>query len=129
MNKFIISGRITKDLALESTRGGTPVTMLNLAENFSYTDKNGDRQSKTNFFRITAYGETAKNAVKYCGKGSTVLVEARIENDNYEKDGKTVYKDNIIAIKIEYSALKAPGSNGTVEQEADFQYDPETLVE
>lgn len=37
MNKFIISGRTTKDLTLEQTATGVFTTSIPLAENYFYT--------------------------------------------------------------------------------------------
>ncbi|ENV7426210.1 single-stranded DNA-binding protein, partial [Neisseria gonorrhoeae] len=107
MNKFIISGRTTKDLTLEQTATGVFTTSIPLAENYFYT-KDGKKVEATNYFWIDVYGEQAKNAVRYCGKGSLILIEGRISNNNYEKDGQKIYKDQMIASRIEYSNLKPP---------------------
>lgn len=127
MNKFLISGRTTKDLVLETTAHGKPFTVLTIAENYGYI-KDGQKFESVNYFRILAYGEQAKNAVKFCGKGSYLLIEARIENDNYEKDGHKIYKDAMIARHIEYAALKAPVGGSAAEDLPAFTYDPEQEV-
>ncbi|MDO6069760.1 single-stranded DNA-binding protein, partial [Neisseria gonorrhoeae] len=94
-----------------------------LAENYFYT-KDGKKVEATNYFWIDVYGEQAKNAVRYCGKGSLILIEGRISNNNYEKDGQKIYKDQMIASRIEYSNLKPPAGR---EESSDpsFIYDPE----
>lgn len=127
MNKFLISGRVTKDLTLETTPNGIKLATLSLAENY-LVSKNGKRQEKTNFFRIALFGSLAENVAKYCGKGSYLLVEARIENDNYEKDGKTIYQNSIVAIRVEFCELKKPGTDGC-EALNQFSYDPDEPVE
>ncbi|MDC9966993.1 single-stranded DNA-binding protein, partial [Shigella flexneri] len=86
---------------------GVFTTSIPLAENYFYT-KDGKKVEATNYFWIDVYGEQAKNAVRYCGKGSLILIEGRISNNNYEKDGQKIYKDQMIASRIEYSNLKPP---------------------
>lgn len=51
MNKFIISGRTTKDLTLEQTTTGVFTTSIPLAENYFYT-KDGKKVEATNYFWI-----------------------------------------------------------------------------
>lgn len=128
MNKFIVSGRTTKDLVLEQTSKGLAFTAIVLANNYSFM-KDGQRVEATNFFRIMVYGKQAESIVKYCGKGSLLLIESRIQNDNYEKDGQKVYKDTMVASRIEYLALKAPhGANPEDAPPPEFIYDPEQEV-
>ena len=117
MNKFIISGYVAKNLTLKCTTSGTNLTSICIADNYSYV-KDGQKVEKTNFFYISAYGDIAKNVVKHCGKGSYIIIEARLENDNYEKDGKKIYTNQIIASKIEFVSLKSPN-------EPIFEYDPD----
>ena len=127
MNKFLVPGRTTKNLVLETTAHGKPFTVLTIAEHYGYI-KDGQKVEFVNYCRILAYCEQAKNTVKFCGKGFYLLIEARIENDNYEKDGHKIYKDAMIARRIEYAALKAPAGGSAAEDAPAFTYDPEQEV-
>ncbi|HGJ8822995.1 TPA: single-stranded DNA-binding protein, partial [Neisseria gonorrhoeae] len=66
-----------------------------------------------------------KNAARYCGKGSLILIEGRISNNNYEKNGQKIYKDQMIASRIEYSSLKPPAGQEESSAPPSFIYDPE----
>lgn len=67
----------------------------------------GEILEKTTSVRWTLWREQAENAVKFLGKGSHVAISGRLENNNYDKDGETVYGYNYVATEIEYLDSKA----------------------
>ena len=71
----------------------------------------GDKQERTDFFRIKCFGSQAEAHGKYLGKGSLVFVQGKIRNTKYEKDGQTVYGTDFIADKVDYLDTKAPGGS------------------
>ncbi|MDR0804451.1 MAG: single-stranded DNA-binding protein [Oscillospiraceae bacterium] len=72
-NKIIIMGRITHDLELRTTpNGGIPVLSFSIAvDRFPSKDK----QKETDFFKATAWRQTAEFIYKYFRKGALILVE------------------------------------------------------
>lgn len=94
MNQVLLIGRITKDIDLKYT--GTQNTAK---ATFSIAINEKDR---TNFPRIIVWGKQAENVEKYCGKGSLVAVEGKLQTGSYEKDGQTIYTTDVIANHIEY---------------------------
>jgi len=57
----------------------------------------------------TLWGKQAENAAQYLAKGSHVNVAGRVQNNNYEKDGVTVYSMAFTAEEIDYLDTKAEG--------------------
>lgn len=57
----------------------------------------------------TLWGKQAENAAQYLGKGSHVNVVGRVQNNNYDKDGETVYTMAFTAEEIDYLDTKAEG--------------------
>jgi single stranded DNA-binding protein len=57
----------------------------------------------------TLWGRQAENAAHYLAKGSHVNVVGRVQNNNYEKDGVTVYSMAFTAEEIDYLDTKAAG--------------------
>jgi len=55
----------------------------------------------------TLWGRQAENAAQYLGKGSHVNVVGRVQNNNYERDGETVYSMAFTAEEIDYLDSKA----------------------
>ena len=57
----------------------------------------------------TLWGKQAENAAQYLGKGSHVNVVGRVQNNNYEREGETVYSMAFTAEEIDYLDTKAEG--------------------
>ena len=107
MNKVFLSGNLTKDPEVRYTQSGMAYARTGIAVNRQYTSKNGDKQEITDFFNLTAWGKTAEFCGRYLEKGRRVLVEGRIENDNYEdKNGVKHYGVNITVDNIEFASSK-----------------------
>lgn len=110
-NMFQFIGNLTRDTELHNNPGGGSRAIFDIAQNRTW-GKGADRQEKTEFFRIKSFGAIAESAAQYLGKGSKVFVQGRIENYQFDKDGKTEYGINFIAEKIDYLDTKAPGYQG-----------------
>ena len=64
----------------------------------------------------TLWGKQAENAAQYLAKGSHVNVVGRAQNNNYERDGETVYAMAFTAEEIDYLDTKAEGEALRVKQ-------------
>lgn len=100
MNKVILSGNLTRDPELKVTASGKSIARLGLAVNRPFSKDTVD------FFNLTAWDKTAEFCNSYLHKGSSVIVEGRLENDNYEKDGVKHYGTNIQVERIEFGGRK-----------------------
>jgi single-strand DNA-binding protein len=67
------------------------------------------REDEPTAIQWTLWGKQAENAAEYLGKGSHVNVVGRVQNNNYEKDGATVYAMAFTAEEIDYLDSKAEG--------------------
>ncbi len=67
----------------------------------------GEIRERSTRVRWTLWRNQAENAVKFLKKGSHVAIEGRLENNDYEKDGQTVYSDQHVCEEIEYLDSKA----------------------
>ena len=68
-----------------------------------------NRDEEATAIQWTLWGKQAENAAQYLGKGSHVNVVGRVQNNNYEKDGETVYAMAFTAEEIDYLDSKAEG--------------------
>jgi single-strand DNA-binding protein len=91
-------------------QNGTAVAHINIAVNRTYTKEGGP---DSDFFRVTLFGKQAELVERYLSKGKKVGVEGRIQNDNYERDGQTVYRDSIIGNRIEFLSPKGGDQFGS----------------
>jgi single-strand DNA-binding protein len=98
MNKVILIGRITKDIDLKYTESNKAVASFTLAIDRTFGEK-----KETDFINCCIWGKQAENLKKYCGKGSQIAVDGRIQTRNYDdKDGKKVYVTEVVAENIQF---------------------------
>jgi single stranded DNA-binding protein len=60
------------------------------------------REDEATVIQWTLWGKQAENAAEYLGKGSHVNIVGRLRNNNFEKDGETVYGMAFTAEEIDY---------------------------
>jgi single-strand DNA-binding protein len=105
-NITIFTGRLAADPELNTYGKGksaTDVTKFTLIRN-EYAGKDKDERKVA--LPLTAFGAQAKAIAEHCGKGDSLEVTARIENNDYEKDGTKVYGFNFIVTDFEFGAKK-----------------------
>ena len=66
-----------------------------------------DRAEEATAIQWTLWGKQAENAAEYLGKGSRVNVVGRLRNNNYDKDGSTVYGFQFTCEELDYLDSKA----------------------
>ncbi len=104
LNQIIIAGRLTTNPEIVTTDNNKKRTYITVAVPRSY--KNVDGTYDTDFIECTLWNGIAENVCEYCKKGDVVGVKGRIQTSNYEKDGKKVYKMDVIAEKVSFLSSK-----------------------
>lgn len=106
-------GRLTKDIDPQNdiryTSGdnATCIANFSIAVDKRFKNKNNPDAPTADFFRITAFGKLGEFAKDYLHKGTKIILEGRIENNNYtDANGNKVYRDQIIAESIEFAESK-----------------------
>lgn len=103
MNKVIMMGRLTKDPEVKQVND-TTIGRFSLAVDRRYK-KEGE--ATADFFDCTAFGKLAEFVGKYLKKGTKIVLEGEVQNNNYtNKDGQKVYGTRIIASSIEFAESK-----------------------
>jgi single-strand DNA-binding protein len=106
MNLVVLVGNLTRDPEVKYTQSGLAVANISVAINRISSKEGGP---DADFFRVTLFGKQAELVERYLSKGRKVGIEGRLQNDNYEKEGQTVYRDTIIANRIEFLSPKGDG--------------------
>ena len=101
LNSVNIMGNLTRDPELKYTQSGKGVCTLSVANNRVYTS-NGEKKTEVSYFDVEVWGVVAENCAKYLKKGRGVIVEGRLKQDRWEKDGKTQSKVKISANNIHF---------------------------
>jgi single-strand DNA-binding protein len=91
-------------------RDGQPVSKATLTAISNTRKGSGDnRGEEATAIQWTLWGQRAENAAQYLAKGSHVNVVGRVQNNNYERDGETVYSMAFTAEEVDYLDTKAEG--------------------
>jgi single-strand DNA-binding protein len=91
-------------------RDGQPVSKATLTAISNTRKGSGDnRGEEATAIFWTLWGKQADNAAQYLGKGSHVNLVGRVQNNNYERDGETVYSMAFTAEEVDYLDTKAEG--------------------
>ncbi|MEM6979063.1 MAG: single-stranded DNA-binding protein [Planctomycetota bacterium] len=100
-NRVIIMGNLTRDIELRYTPGGLAVSELAVAVNDRRKTAEGQWVDEASFFDVTLFGRTAEVASEYLSKGSSVMIEGRLKQDRWEKDGVKRSKVHIIGERMQ----------------------------
>lgn len=109
LNKAILVGRLTNDPELRTTSGGQTVCSFGIATNRVWTDRNNQKQEKTEFHNIVLWQRLAEIASQYLKKGNLVLVEGRIQTRSWQdQSGNKRYKTEIVAENMQLAPKNMP---------------------
>lgn len=103
MNKIVLCGNICRDIELKYYNDRKYVRNT-IAVRRDYKNKEGNYDS--DFFNFTVWGVQAEFVSKYASKGDRILISGKLLNNNYEKDGQTVYNNDIQVETIELLSPK-----------------------
>ncbi|MFZ2969954.1 MAG: single-stranded DNA-binding protein, partial [Minisyncoccia bacterium] len=94
----IIIGNVTRDPEVRTTPTGQNVASISVATNRIWNSKTGEKQKKTEFHNIVAWGKLADICGQYLTKGQLVMFEGRMETRTWDgQDGAKRSRTEIIA--------------------------------
>ncbi len=109
LNKAIIYGNLTRDPEMKSLPSGKPVTNFSIATNRVWKDQNGAKQEAVDFHNIVVFGRQAETVSQYLRKGSSALVEGRIQTRSWDaEDGTKRYRTEIVADRVQFGPRSLP---------------------
>jgi single-strand DNA-binding protein len=114
INKVIIVGTVGNDPETRAFPDGGTVTNISLATNESWTDKQGQKQERTEWHRVVLRDrgnfKLGQIAAQYVRKGSKLYIEGKLQTRSYEKEGQKFYVTEIIANEMQM--LDSRNENG-----------------
>ncbi len=109
-NVVIIAGNLTRDVEVKYAKSGSAFANTTVANN-ERVKKGDEWVEKTGFYDVTFFGKTAEVAGQYLHKGSKVLIEGKLDYQQWETDGQKRSKACIIANKMQMlDSKKGDGS-------------------
>jgi single-strand DNA-binding protein len=111
-NKVILLGNLTRDPQVRYTPSGMAVADIGLAVNHSWFDKQtNQRREEATFVDVTLWGRTAEIAGEYLGKGRQVLIEGRLQLDQWD-DRETGQKRSKLKVVCENLTMVGSRAEG-----------------
>ena len=112
LNKAMLIGRLGGDPEVRFTQSGTAVCSFSIATSEAWTDKNGEKQERTEWHRITCWDKLAENVGKFLSKGRQVYVEGKLQTRKWtDKDGTDRYTTEIVARQVSFLGSRPEGEN------------------
>ena len=123
LNKVTLIGNLAREPEVRTFDNGNKVCNLRLITSESWTDKNGDRQQKTEGHSLVIFNERLiETAEKYLKKGDKIYIEGQIRTRKYtDKDGNDKYVTEIELPKFNAVLTMLGGKSG--EAGGDAHYD------
>ena len=113
VNKVILIGRLGADPEVRYTQGGQPVASLRMATSENWTDREGQRQERTEWHSITVWGKQAELCGQYLAKGRQVYLEGRLQTREYtDREGINRKAVDIVANQIVFLGGRSEGGGG-----------------
>jgi single-strand DNA-binding protein len=96
LNKVMLIGHLGDEVKMHYFEGGNSIGRFPLATNESYTNKDGERITTTEWHNIVVRNKLAETCEKYLTKGDKIYCEGRIKNRQWTgEDGQTRYTTEI----------------------------------
>lgn len=117
MNKIILCGRLTADTEIRYSNDGKAVARFNFAVNRRFKR---DEDPEADFFQCVAFGKIAETLEKCSvGKGTKLLLDGEMRNNNYEKDGVKHYGMQVVVNSFEFCESKGSSGQATPQPQTD----------
>ncbi len=98
VNKVILIGRLGRDPEVRYTPSGTAVANFSIATSEQWSNKDGEKQERTEWHRIVAWKRLGEICGEYLHKGSQIYIEGRLQTRAWEdRDGNKRYTTEVIA--------------------------------
>lgn len=107
VNKWIGLGNLGADPEVRFTPSGQAVCNFRLAVNDSWTDKEGQKQTHTEWVSVVVWGKLAELCGEYLKKGRQCFVEGKLQTREWEKDGVKRSTTEVVASEVTFLGGKS----------------------
>ncbi|MCR4288630.1 MAG: single-stranded DNA-binding protein [Deltaproteobacteria bacterium] len=131
VNRVFLIGFLGNDPEVRYTPGGTAVANFNLATSETRS-KNGQKETKTEWHKVVAFGKVAEICGEYLAKGRQVYIEGKLQTRSWEdKDGNKRTSTEIVAGTVRLLGRKdeAPKTSKADSRQGTSSFQPAAPVE
>ncbi len=120
LNRVQLIGLLGADPEIRFTQDGRAIAGLRVATTDSWTDKQGQKQERTEWHSVSMFGKLAEIAQQYLRKGSKVFIEGQLQTEKYtDKQGIERYATKVVILPFSGQMIMldrpgggAPGGGG-----------------
>ena len=117
LNRVTLVGNLGQDPETRYTQNQMPVCNFSLATTDVKTDAQGNKKEQTEWHRIIVWNKQAENVQKYLKKGSSALVEGKIQYKKWkDKEGKDRFTTEILAQKVLFLGKNVGQGNAAAQE-------------
>ena len=114
LNKVTLIGRLGQDPEIRYTQSGGAVCNATIATNDYWTDKQGEKQERTEWHSLVLWGRLADLAQSYLKKGSQIYVEGRLQTRDWEdQKGQKHFKTEVVVSTMQFLDSRISDSEST----------------
>jgi single-strand DNA-binding protein len=111
-NKVILVGNLTRDIELRYSQAGMGIAKTAIATSRKFTT-NGEKKEEVCFVDITFFGRSAEVANQYLRKGSKILVEGRLNFEQWvDQNGQKRSKHSVTVETMQMLDSKGDNQSG-----------------
>ena len=96
MNYVSLLGRLTKDPELKYSQSGKAFCKFTIAVTREFNREEAD------FINCVAWDKRAEAIAEYLRKGRRIAIQGRLNVSNYEKNGETVWRTDVVVDKFDF---------------------------
>lgn len=112
VNKVILVGNLGRDPEMRYMPSGDAIASFSVATTDTWKDKNGQKQERTEWHRISMFGKLAEIAGEYLKKGSSVYIEGRLQTRKWQdKEGNERQTTEVVADRMQMLGGRSGGGN------------------
>ena len=102
LNKVQIIGNLGRDPEVRDTPSGQKVANFSIATTERYNDQQGNRQEKTEWHNLVAWGKPAEVIGQYAKKGTAMYIEGSLSTKSWDQEGQKKYKTEIVVRNFQF---------------------------
>lgn len=128
-NKVILVGNLTRDIELRYSQSGMGIANTAIATSRKYTS-NGEKKEEVCFVDITFFARSAEIANQYLRKGSKILVEGRLNFDQWvDQNGQKRSKHSVVVETMQMLDSKGDNQGGGSYPQNDMQQQAQSYAQ
>jgi single-strand DNA-binding protein len=117
VNKVILVGNLGADPEVRYSSTGTAVANFRIATSENWTNKEGGKETRTDWHRVVAFGKLGEICAEYLRKGKQVYVEGKLRTRSWDdKEGNKRWITEVVASNMVMLGQAAEAGAGARDQ-------------